>query len=206
MIKTIAITILLGIIGGLVVVAAQPADAARRGDRCDAPGIPDQYDAIFERAAKRFNPPALKDNWCINKAICWIESNLNPEARSHAGAEGLCQVMPDTAAGLERRGTWRGKLRSAKDNAEASAQVIAENWRIWIFPRTDECRLELVLAGYNAGGQHVIDAQILSGGRPCWDGIQKFLRAVTGPEHSEETRAYVQRFWRAWRELKGYTI
>ena len=101
--------------------------------------MPDHFDGVFQAAARRNLPAPLRENWCILKSMCWIESRLNPSADSHVGAQGLCQVMPATAGDLQQRGLWRGRLRDAKANAEAGALVFAQYWRIWATPRTVEC-------------------------------------------------------------------
>ena len=193
-----------GIAIAVALLLATPADA-RSDYQCDATGIPSDFDAFFYKAAKRHLPLELRDNWCVVKTVCWIESRLNPEAVSPVGAEGLCQVMPATAADLEARGKWRGKLRSAKANAEASAIRLKQGWDFWIYKRTTECRSELMIAGYNAGEGNIEQAHILSGGKRCWEGIRPFLPEVTG-HHARETINYVSRFWEAYRKMRGYGL
>ena len=50
-------------------------------------------DQIFEEASRTYNVP--KD---LIKAIAKAESDFNPNATSRAGAQGIMQLMPQTAA------------------------------------------------------------------------------------------------------------
>ena len=69
--------------------AQQPAPATPAG------GSPTQFDALINDAAQRNGvDPALL------KGLIRQESGFNPNARSGAGAVGLTQLMPSTAAGL----------------------------------------------------------------------------------------------------------
>jgi soluble lytic murein transglycosylase-like protein len=56
----------------------------------------DSFDRLLMEAAEHTGlHPALL------KAVCLAESGMNPNAVSHAGAQGLMQLMPGTAAGLK---------------------------------------------------------------------------------------------------------
>ena len=71
--------------------------AAAPGTTAAATGLgePSPYDAMIVEAAQANNvPPALV------KAVARAESGFDPNAVSRAGAQGLMQLMPTTAAGL----------------------------------------------------------------------------------------------------------
>lgn len=188
--------------------AVREADARRVGDvRCEADGIPNEFDPFFVISARRHMPHEFKggSGACILKTICWNESRHNPDAVSWAGAEGLCQVMPATAKWINQRGWWRGNLRNAKDNSEAAAIVWTRKWQYWSTPRATECHVEVTNASYNAGEGNVQKAQNLSGGALCWESIRSHMHEVTG-EHAKEVIDYVSRFWSTWRRLRGYGL
>jgi soluble lytic murein transglycosylase-like protein len=73
-------------------------------------------------------------------AVIWQESKYKVEARSHAGAQGLMQLMPATAKrfGCEDR-------NDPVENVEAGTKYLR-----WLLKRF-EGNVELALAGYNAG-------------------------------------------------------
>ena len=184
----------------LALIWVQPAAA----QQCSAEGISSTYDVFLRVAAYRHLPKPYRDDWCLLKAQCYVESRLKSDAVSPAGAVGLCQIMPTTARDFIGSGRTLD-LRDAKNNAELGARTMRRAIALWIAPRSPECRLELAWATYNAGGQHIIDAQTESGGRRCWKGIAPHLHKITG-KHAEETRGYVPSIWSAWRKLRGFTI
>jgi peptidoglycan lytic transglycosylase len=107
-------------------------------------------------------------------AVIWQESKYKPSAESHAGAQGLMQLMP---AAAQRFG--------CEDRNDAAANVTAgTKYLRWLLKRFDG-NVTLALAAYNAGEGNV-DRWISD--------AKAHARAltVTAIPYSE-TRAYVQR-------------
>jgi membrane-bound lytic murein transglycosylase F len=123
------------------------------------------YDAIIQVRAK-----LLKWDWKLLASQIFQESNFNPNAESWAGARGLMQVMPQTAA---QYGQFN--LYSPYENLKVGTLYLAWLDRIWQDKiMDDEERIKFVLASYNAGLGHVYDARNLAvklGKNPMlWDG------------------------------------
>ncbi len=101
------------------------------------------YDAYFREAAQTYHVPAA-----LLIAMGKVESGFNPRARSGAGAMGIMQLMPATAASLGVSDPY-----DPKQNIMGGAKYIASN--IERFKKYPDC-LELALAAYNAGPGTVI--------------------------------------------------
>src|SRR5690554_6427881 len=76
---------------------------------------------VAKAAAEHEVDPAL-----IN-AMIWVESRFNPKAKSPAGARGLMQLMPATAAYLAKRlGEHSARAYDPEFNVRAGALYLAE--------------------------------------------------------------------------------
>jgi soluble lytic murein transglycosylase-like protein len=112
----------------------------------------------IERAALRAGiEPALL------ASLVWAESGFDAGVRSHAGAIGLAQLMPGTAAGLGV------DPYDPQQNLDGGARYLAE--QIDRFGRP-----ELALAAYNAGPSRVASA----GGIPQIAETQAYVPRVMG--------------------------
>jgi soluble lytic murein transglycosylase-like protein len=98
-------------------------------------------------------------------AVIWQESKYKPSAESHAGAQGMMQLMPATA----KRFKCDDRL-----NAEANIEAGTKYLR-WLLKRFDG-DVTLALAGYNAGEGSVDKFD----GVPPYDETQKYVRIITG--------------------------
>ena len=103
------------------------------------------YDAYFEEAANTYNVPVA-----LLLAMGQVESGFDPNVVSGAGAIGIMQLMPGTAASLGVENPYDPR-QNIMGGAKYVAQLIEQ---FQDFPNA----LELVIAGYNAGPQAVVNA------------------------------------------------
>lgn len=114
-------------------------------------------DAIFEEASARYGVSVS-----LLKAVAKAESNFNPSAVSPAGAIGVMQLMPRTAAGLGVSDPY-----DARQNIMGGAKYLSEN-----LERFGD--VELALAAYNAGPNSVTKY----GGVPPYTETQNYVKKV----------------------------
>ncbi|MBP1758964.1 MAG: lytic transglycosylase protein [Firmicutes bacterium] len=117
-------------------------------------------DEIFQRAAERYQIPVN-----LLKAVAKAESGFNPSAVSAAGAQGVMQLMPATAAGL-------GVLNplDPEQNIMGGAHYLSG-----MLQRYDG-DVTLALAAYNAGSGNVQKY----GGIPPFPETQNYIKKVMG--------------------------
>jgi soluble lytic murein transglycosylase-like protein len=113
-------------------LTATPAAAAVSAEVVPCP-IPARFRSAFEAAAADAGIPLA-----MLLAVATVESNLRPDVSSSAGAHGLLQVLPSTAAELELDTYHLG------ENVLAGARYL--RMMLDRFESTD-----LALAAYNAG-------------------------------------------------------
>lgn len=96
--------------------------------------------------------------WELLAAMAWKETRFDSTVTSRKGAMGIMQFMPNTA---ERMGL--DSTSSMEDHIHAAARYLSRLDTIWLRAVPDrEQRLRFVLASYNAGPGHIIDAQRLA--------------------------------------------
>ncbi|MEZ4758020.1 MAG: transglycosylase SLT domain-containing protein [Flavobacteriales bacterium] len=111
------------------------------------------YDAIFRSFAGR-----ITWDWHLLVAMAYQESRFDSTASSHKGATGIMQFMPRTAQGL-----GLDVAHGVDAHVAAAVRYVNKLDTLWrrAVPDRDQ-RLRFVLASYNAGPGHIIDAQRLA--------------------------------------------
>lgn len=125
--------------GGDRAAGTEPAPGGERGTDGrggrGVPGfVPERYAPLFARAAQRWNVSAA-----LLAAQAWRESGFNPFARSSAGALGIAQFMPGTAAAY-----------GLADPTDPAAAIDAQGRMMRDLLRRF-ASVPLALAAYNAG-------------------------------------------------------
>jgi membrane-bound lytic murein transglycosylase F len=128
------------------------------------------YDELIKNGAGK-----LSWDWRLLASIAYQESNFDPMAESWVGAIGLMQVMPETGRHFGFRNLW-----DPDQNIEASVRFLKFLDDIWAKTiRDPDVRLKFVLASYNVGLSHVLDARNLAnkhGKSPIlWDNEVEFM-------------------------------
>jgi len=101
-----------------------------------------QIAPLIARVAREYNLDAS-----LLHAIITVESGYNPQAKSPAGAIGLMQLMPDTAARYAVKNIW-----DPLENLHGGARYLRD--LLVLFKNN----LDLTLAAYNAGERAVMQA------------------------------------------------
>jgi soluble lytic murein transglycosylase-like protein len=128
-----------------------PSDVPSSGDR--------NLDLIIFRAGERYGV----DPRFIH-AVIWQESKYKVQARSHAGAQGLMQLMPATA-----------RRFGCTDAYDTAANIEAGTKYLRFLLQRFNGNVSLALAGYNAGEGSVDKFN----GVPPYNETQNYVRIIT---------------------------
>lgn len=135
----------------------------------------------FDQQIKRY-ADSLDWDWRLLASQIYQESEFDPKTKSWAGACGLMQVVPATG-----RQFGVDQLFDPDENMKAGAGYLQFLQGIWkAIPDSVE-KIKFVLASYNAGPGHVLDAQRLAlkhGKDPqLWTGhVDEYILLKSNPE------------------------
>ncbi len=154
-----------------------------------------KFDRYFKKYSKRFFGPFF--DWKYFKAQAVAESRLKAKAKSHVGARGIMQIMPNTFKEIKRKSRIiKGNTYQPRWNIAAGIFYNRTIWKTWTSERSFQDRLDFTFASYNAGKGNIVKAQILAKKRNLnpnlWNSIIEVLPKVTG-KHSKETITYVEK-------------
>ncbi|HMI86791.1 MAG TPA: lytic transglycosylase domain-containing protein [Polyangiaceae bacterium] len=138
-------------------------DGARRRGMAVAPSdaSPERfsrYNEVIREAATLYQIPEE-----LVRAVIKVESDYDPRAVSRVGAQGLMQLMPETAQ--------RMQVRDAMDPRE---NILGGVRYLRVLANMFNGNLQLTLAGYNAGENAVVK----HGGIPPFDETEDYVVKV----------------------------
>ena len=176
-----------------------------------AKGIISPYDHMLVRYSQQ-----VKWDWRLTAALCYQESGFDPQAISWAGARGLMQIMPGTAAQL---GVSMKDIHDPETNIATGTRYLAMLDRQFADITNSSERIRFVLAAYNGGARHIRDAMALTsayGENPhSWERVAPYVLRLSDPRfyrhpavrygymRGEETSQYVENIigrWQAYRQ------
>jgi soluble lytic murein transglycosylase-like protein len=99
-----------------------------------------RYDEWIRQAATLYQIPQE-----LVRAVIMVESNYDPRAVSHTGAQGLMQLMPQTALRMQVR-----------DGFDPRENIFGGTRYLRVLANMFNGDLELTIAGYNAGEAAVV--------------------------------------------------
>lgn len=130
------------------------------------------YDPLFKKYAQE-----IDWDWRLLASLAYTESNFDTTAVSWAGAKGLMQLMPRTAHAM---GVPVGKESNPEESIKGAVKYIGLTEKSFQKITDSEERHKFILAAYNSGIGHVLDAMALAekyGKDPhIWTGnVEKFI-------------------------------
>ncbi len=117
-----------------------------------------RYDQAIYQAATLYQIPQE-----LVRAVIKVESDYDPKAVSSAGAQGLMQLMPETALRMQIRDAFDPRLN-----------ILAGTRYLRILANTFNGDIELTIAAYNAGEAAVVR----HGGIPPYEETQNYVIRV----------------------------
>ena len=144
-------------------------------------GVISPYDEMIKKYA-----PAINWDWELLAALIYQESHFNNEARGWGESFGLMQFMPVTGANF-----GVDTSSSSEQNIIAGTKYINRLNKIWEQEITDTLeRIPFILASYNAGPGHVIDAKNLAEkykkNPQSWKEVSFFLLNKSKPKYYKD--------------------
>jgi len=141
------------------------------------------YDQILRELSNK-----IGWDWRLVAALIYHESKFNEDVTSHRGAFGLMQLMPSTAL---KFGAHKGSTPNEQIAAGIRLLSYLDKRLATLVPDKNE-RKKFVLAAYNIGLAHVLDARNLAekyGKDPTvWhDNVEYYLLAKSQPEFYNDT-------------------
>ncbi len=142
------------------------------------------YDSLFRHYAQKAGW-----DWTLLASIAYQESKFNTSTVSWAGATGLMGLMPRTAANF---GLTPEEMTDPEKSLQAGTDYIVHLHRFYKKVENEKEKIKFILASYNAGPGHILDAQALAskyGKDPhVWEShVEEFIKLKSLPEYYNDS-------------------
>ena len=137
------------------------------------------YDHYFKKYATQ-----IEWDWKLLASLAYTESNFDSTAVSWAGAKGLMQLMPQTAHAM---GVPKGKEFNVEESIKGATKYIATLQKYFKKIESED-KNKFILASYNAGLGHILDARALANkyghDQNIWDdNVEKYILLKSNREY-----------------------
>lgn len=142
------------------------------------------YDALFKKYAAK-----IGWDWRLLASIACQESNFDRNASNWAGASGLMQIMPKTAKILKLD---IKNLQDPETSIRGAVKLLKIYEKKLCGITNKEQRQKIVIAAFNCGFGHIIDARALAQknqkNQNRWDdeNVEKYIYLKSRPEYYED--------------------
>jgi len=154
-------------------------------------------------------------DWRLILAVMKTESMFRTGASSHRGAKGLMQIMPVTQSQIaEELGFDEGDFHVPHTNIRGGIYYLGKIYRSFDGKGiTEENRLKLMLAAYNAGVGRITDARVMakymSDDPNEWESVKTSLSLLSRKysslhEHVWEAGRPTNGYYTQWQQTTGY--
>lgn len=149
----------------------------------ELPCIISSFDPIMRKVGSEEG-----QDWRLMSAIAYSESRFIENLKSSQGAMGIMQIRPVVARHFN---VPVEAIADTETNIRLAGMLLSELDTMLRLPRTTpkEDRLSIILASYNAGIGHVLDARRLArreGANPnSWADVSRYLKLKADPAYYE---------------------
>ena len=150
----------------------------------------------FDNVMKRVGAEQGQD-WRLMSAIAYSESRFIENLVSSQGAAGIMQIRPIVARHFN---VSVDKLNDTETNIRLASMLLGELGKMLRIPAevSNDDRMKIILASYNAGVGHVQDARRLAraeGANPnSWADVSRYLRLKADPTYYNKEEVRYGRF------------
>jgi membrane-bound lytic murein transglycosylase F len=159
---------------------------------------------------------SIQWDWRLLASLIYQESGFKPRQQSWAGAKGLMQVMPATAGQFGIK-----DLYNPESSVKAGTRYLNYLKDRWSEIPDSVERTKFIMASYNAGPNHIRDAQRLAEKNNQdtnqWDVVSEFVLKLDNPDvyndpvvkygycRGEEPYYYVKEILQRYNHYKKFT-